>query len=129
MTTLRTRGIDHLNLEVMDLDKTVSFYKKLLGFDVLEDMPSDNGKIIGDKNAKLAIYEKKSFQGHKKVGFHHIGFNIENFDDVAQQCRDLGIDILYGGEVRWPGSRSIYIKDPNGYELELTEVWGAALHA
>jgi hypothetical protein len=29
--------------------------------------------------------------------------------------------------VAWQKSRSIYIKDPNGYEIELSEVWGGGL--
>ncbi len=128
MTALRTRGIDHLNLQVKDLEETVRFYDRLLGFKILEDIPADNGKIIGDENAKLALYESKSFGGYEKRGFHHIGLNIENFDDVERACEELSVEVLYGGEVKWPGSRSVYIKDPNGYELELTEVWGAGLH-
>ncbi len=128
MSMLQTTGIDHLNLEVADLKKSVEFYEKLFGFEVLEDCPADNGKIIGTKAAKLCLYETPGFQEYRKVGLHHIGFNIENFDDVERRCAELGIDVMYGGTVNWPGSRSIYIQDPNGYELELTEVWGAGLH-
>ncbi len=129
MTALRTRGIDHLNLEVANLDDTIAFYDKLFGFKVLEDLPADNGKIIGDDTAKLCIYETGNIKKYEKFGFHHMGFNIENFDDVEARCKELGIEIRYGGVVRWPGSRSIYIRDPSGYELELTEVWGAGLKA
>lgn len=129
MTALQTKGIDHLNLEVADLQKTVDFYDKLLGFKVLEDCPSDNGKIIGNNSAKLCVYETGTFNRYEKLGLHHIGFNIENFDDVEARCKELDIEILYGSVVDWPGSRSIYIKDPTGYELELTEVWGAGLKA
>ena len=127
MPQLRSKGIDHLNLDVQSLEKTLDFYGKLLGFRELEDLPDDNGKIIGDANAKLAIYEKKDFPIYEKHGLSHIGFNIDNFDDVEAHCTEIGAEILYGGVVRWPGTRSIYVKDPNGYELELTEVWGANL--
>ena len=127
MASLRSKGIDHLNLHVKNLKQSIAFYEQLLGFTELEDLPEDNGKIIGDKSAKLAIYENADFGGHKKIGLNHIGFNIENFGDVEARCKELGIEILYGGVVRWPRSQSIYVKDPNGYELELTETWGAAL--
>jgi lactoylglutathione lyase len=33
----------------------------------------------------------------------------------------------YGGSVQWPKSRSVYISDPNGYEIELAEIWGGGL--
>jgi catechol 2,3-dioxygenase-like lactoylglutathione lyase family enzyme len=130
MTALQTTGIDHLNIEVADLDKTVAFYKALLGFEVLEELPADNGKIIGNDSAKLCIYEAEGFSGYRnKVGLHHIGFNIKNFDDVKARCDELGVKILYDTVVQWPGSQSFYVKDPSGYELELTEVWGAGLKA
>jgi len=129
MTSLQTAGIDHLNIEVSSLDETVRFYNDLLGFEVLEDCPADNGKIIGNDRVKLCIYETGDFGPYSKKGLHHIGFNIENFDDVENRCKELGINILYGGVVQWPGSRSFYIQDPSGYDLELTEVWGANLVA
>ncbi len=127
MPQLRSNGIDHLNLHVQSLEKTVDFYHRLLGFRELEDLPDDNGKIIGDAKAKLAIYEVEGFPHYEKHGLSHIGFNIANFDDVEGRCSEIGAEILYGGVVQWPGTRSIYVKDPNGYELELTEVWGADL--
>jgi len=30
-----------------------------------------------------------------------------------------GIEIQYGGEVEWPHSRSWYVFDPTGYEIEV----------
>jgi hypothetical protein len=29
------------------------------------------------------------------------------------------VQILYGGEVDWEKSKSVYMVDPNGYEIEL----------
>ena len=64
---------------------------------------------------------------YEKVGFSHVSFHIENFEEIEHKCRELGIHIKYNGVVNWPGSRSIYIEDPNGYEIELAEKWGGDL--
>jgi len=124
---LKTTGIDHINLEVVDLDKSVNFYRELLGFEVLETFSEPKGQIIGLKEAKLALYETARFTKYDKCEFLHISFHIENFNDIEKKCAEMGLNIKYDGPVKWPHSRSIYIEDPNGYEIELAEKWGGAL--
>jgi lactoylglutathione lyase len=124
---LIVNGIDHLNMEVINLNETVEFYSRLFGFTVKMEQPEENSKIIGNEKVKLCLYETGGFQGYTKKGFHHFGLHIENFDDVMQKCTDMGLEIFYGGPLQWEKSTSIYIKDPNGYEIELTEVFGGGL--
>jgi len=40
--SLNTTGIDHLNLDVKNLNQTVEFYNKLFGFTVLKEQPEEN---------------------------------------------------------------------------------------
>ena len=124
---LITTGIDHVNLQVSNLEKSIEFWKELLGFDVLETIPEQKGAIIGTKAAMLALYEKENLGRIKKHGFSHVSFHISNFDDAVQLCEEKGITILYEGVVRWPYSQSLYIKDPDGYEIELSQKWGGAI--
>lgn len=124
---LQTSGIDHVNLQVRDLDESCKFWHDLLGFDVLEDMPSQRGRIIGSSKAKLALYENPNLCSDHEDGFSHVSFHIENFDEIEKHCAKLGIEIKYNGTVQWPKSRSVYISDPNGYEVELAEKWGGGL--
>ena len=124
---LIVNGIDHLNMEVINLNETKEFYNQLFGFTVLKEQPEENSKIIGNEKVKLCLYEIDDFQGYTKKGFHHFGLHIENFEDVMNKCTEMGIEIFYGGPLKWEKSTSIYIKDPNGYEIELTEVFGGGL--
>jgi len=124
---LKVNGIDHLNMEVINLNETVEFYNKLFGFEVIKEQPEDNSKIIGNDKVKLCLYETEDFHGYTKKGFHHFGLHVENFEDVIHKCTEMGIEIYYGGPLKWEKSSSIYIKDPNGYEIELTEVFGGGL--
>ena len=55
--TLETTGIDHLNLHVNNLEESFRFWERLLGFVILEEIPSKQGMIIGNRAAKLALYE------------------------------------------------------------------------
>lgn len=125
--TLITTGIDHINLQARNLTESCNFWFDLLGFEVLEDMPKQGGKIIGNLKAKLALYENPALPAERSDGFSHVSFHIENFFDIEKKCEELGLEIKYGGTVQWPQSRSVYITDPNGYEIELAEKWGGGL--
>lgn len=124
---LKTSGIDHVNLQVRNLDESCRLWQDLLAFDILEDMPSQGGRIIGNAKAKLALYENPNLAPEREDGFSHVSFHIENFDAVEERCAELGIEIKYSGAVQWPKSRSVYVSDPNGYEVELAEKWGGSL--
>jgi len=124
---LNSVGIDHLNLDVKNLEHTVEFYNKLFGYTVLKEQPEENSKIIGNEHLKLCLYQKDEFEYYEKNGFNHFGLHINNFEDVVQKCKELDIEIYYGGPIDWERSSSIYIKDPNGYEIELAKEFGGGL--
>lgn len=126
---LKARMIDHINMKVKNLDESVKFYKNLFGFIIKQeenqnkiDAPS---KIIGNDSIKLCLYEVPDMS--PEGGIAHFGFNVENFDEVISKCEELGVKILYDGVINWEKSKSVYIVDPSGYELELGEVSGGGL--
>jgi len=129
MTNLEARSIDHVNMKVKDLAQSVQWYKDLFGFEIKQeenpnkiDAPS---KIIGNDSIKLCMYEVPDMS--PEGGIAHFGFNIKNFDEVIKKCEELGVKILYGGIVDWDKSRSVYVVDPSGYEIELGEISGGGL--
>ncbi len=129
MNNLKATSIDHVNMKVKDLEKSVEFYKNLFGFEIKQeenpnkiDAPS---KIIGNDSIKLCMYEIPDMS--PEGGIAHFGFNIANFNEVITKCKDLGVQVLYGGIVDWDKSKSVYIVDPSGYEIELGEIPGGGL--
>ena len=129
MSNLKATSIDHVNMKVKDLEKSVEFYKNLFGFEIKQeenpnkiDAPS---KIIGNDAIKLCMYEIPDMS--PEGGIAHFGFNIANFNEIIQKCEELGVEVLYGGIVDWDKSKSVYIVDPSGYEIELGEISGGGL--
>jgi len=121
--------IDHVNMKVMNLEKSVDFYKNLFGFKIMKeenpnkiDAPS---KIIGNESIKLCLYEDS--QMSPEGGIAHFGFHIRNFDEIMKKCEELNVEVLYDGPVEFEKSSSIYIKDPSGYDIELSEISGGGL--
>ena len=127
--SLIATSIDHVNMKVKNLQQSVEFYKNLFGFDIKQEMNPNKAdapsKIIGNDKIKLCLYEISDMT--PEGGINHFGFNILNFARVLEKCEKLNVEILYGGPIDWEKSRSVYIKDPNGYELELGEVDGGGL--
>ena len=129
MNSLKATSIDHVNMKVKNLEQSVKFYKNLFGFEIKQeenanklDVPS---KIIGNDTIKLCMYEIPDMS--PEGGIAHFGFNVANFNEVIEKCKELGVEVLYGGIVDWETSKSVYIVDPSGYEIELGEVPGGGL--
>ena len=127
---LQATSLDHVNMNVKDLEKTVEFYKKLFGFEIRKDDNSPNkldvpSKIIGNDSIKLCLYEDP--QMSPAGGIAHFGFHVANFDAIMNKCKELDVEVLYEGPVEFEKSKSVYIKDPSGYDIELSEVSGGGL--
>ena len=127
---LEATSMDHVNMNVKDLEKSVEFYKNLFGFQTRKEDNSPNkldapSKIIGNNSIKLCLYEDP--QMSTDGGIAHFGFHIANFDQIIDKCKEFNVEVLYGGPVEFEKSRSIYIKDPSGYDIELSEVSGGGL--
>ena len=126
MSIVRAGSIDHVNMSVRDLDKSVAFYSKIFGFTVKKDQPDMRSKIIGNDRIKLCLYEDPEI--HVEAGLNHFGFHVDNFDEVIRICIDHGVPVLYGGAVDWEEkTKSVYVTDPTGYTIELSNTPGGGL--
>ena len=124
--TLRAGSIDHINMSVKNLKESVEFYSKLFGFTLKKDQPDMASVIIGNDRIKLCLYQDPSLQ--IEAGINHFGFHIDNFDEIEFLCVDLGVEVLYAGQVTWEEkTKSLYIVDPNGYTIELSKTQGGGL--
>ncbi len=129
MSNLKATSIDHVNMKVKNLEQSVKFYKDLFGFEIKQEENANKldapSKIIGNDSIKLCLYEVPDMS--PEGGIAHFGFNSENFNEVIEKCKELGVEVLYGGIVDWEKSKSVYIVDPSGYEIELGEISGGGL--
>ena len=122
---IEATSIDHVNMMVKNLAKSIEFYDQVFGFTIRKDQTEDNSKIVGNDRIKLCLYEDANMS--PDGGISHFGFAVENFDEIVANCEKLKVPILYGGAISWEHSRSIYIEDPSGYVIELSEIAGGGL--
>ncbi len=123
---MKVLGLDHINLSIHDLDKSVSFYKNLFGFEIKEEGISHGERwaIIGISNVVLlALYETKEKQNYGS--FHHFGLAVDHFDEFLARAKvqNVKVDLLYD----YPRSKSAYVTDPDGIEIEIASKFGGGL--
>jgi catechol 2,3-dioxygenase-like lactoylglutathione lyase family enzyme len=122
--------IDHLNLSVKSLKDSVQFYSKLFGLKVKEEGHSSAGNpyvIIGSPNSfYLCLYENPGVEAEQGP-FNHFGIHVEDWEKLEKILEREGIEVKYDGVINYPNSKSIYIDDPNGLEIELSSKFGGDL--
>ena len=136
---IKVKGIDHLNMTVNSLEESIEFYNKLFGFEVVEDsrrddiVPNKLGTpyaVIGVKGAAYLVLHQSPKQGNGQdnsapTRLAHMGFHVEDFDTLMDKLQSFGVSFRQGPAiVKWDHSRSIYILDPSGHEIELVENFG-----
>ncbi len=135
---IRVNGIDHVNISVSDLERAMAFYESTFGFRLVEDGRSRTESpfviMSAGGRAFLALHESSRVAAPSRPFINHWGFVVGDIDLVRRKLADHEVKIQDGdsesGGVRhWPHSRSIYVYDPDGHEIELVEVFGGGLAA
>lgn len=124
---IRILGIDHVAINVRDLDKAVDFYTKVIGLKITEREPSKPGieyfldcgpSLIGIIQAKdMSISHQFENEG---LGANHFSFRIHarDFDTMIKNLEKhlVSIEFAKKREKSW----SLYFYDIDGNKLEVT---------
>lgn len=119
--------ISMITLGVGDLEKSIEFYEKGLGFPRMDSPPSLafftlNGTWLGLYGREaLAEDAQVSPEGSGFAGFalaHNVSSEQE-VDEVLEQARTAGAMIVKQGQKVFWGGYSGYFKDPDGHLWEV----------
>jgi catechol 2,3-dioxygenase len=116
--------IGHVVLKVRDLDRSLAFYRDLLGFRVAGEM--SNVMIFltatGENHHDLALLrvgDSAPSPLATAVGLYHVAIQLRDWDAVQRAHAVLSERGLLRGAVDHGVSRSLYTADPDGNEIEL----------
>jgi len=130
----------HVCVRVGDLDRSVHFYRDLLGFEERSRHDGTGGPsamMLGNPGAELhavflerdgTIVELQTIEGDGPAvtdgvrrGLSHIGFLVTDLDAVLARLRAEGATVIESS--RWEdaelGSAVIFVTDPDGARIEL----------
>ena len=126
-------GLDHLNLRVADLERSLAFYGGVLGMrEVKRNTRADSSVSLLALRAGNCVVFLQPSPGYtppaddKDSGLDHYSLEIEAYDPtaLADYLRGKGVEIVTGPAKRWGGhgdGTSIYVRDPDGHEVELKQ--------
>jgi catechol 2,3-dioxygenase len=116
--------IGHVVLKVRDLDRSLAFYRDLLGFQVVSEL--SNVMIFlsaGHGNhhdlALLRVGQQAPSPVPTAVGLYHVAIQLADWEAVRAAHALLTERGLLKGAVDHGVSRSLYTADPDGNEIEL----------
>jgi catechol 2,3-dioxygenase len=135
MPAIEVKDLGHIVLYVRDLERSVAFYRDVLGFRQIMPVPGDEGGLrfpaaafsssSGRTHHELLLIEvgadaQPQPEG-RRVGLYHFGLKIGDSDDQLRQAlarlREAGV--VVAGTSDHTVTHSLYILDPDGNEIEL----------
>ena len=140
-------GVHHVSVTVSDIDKSIAFYRDILGLKLLYPPEESGGKEIskgvrvkgakmmtailraGDDAIELIQYIAPKGKPYDRlpcdIGNMHIAFRVPNINKSYNELKDKGvkfntlpIEIADGPMKGWLWN---YFTDPDGAQLELVE--------
>src|SRR6266581_7300129 len=117
----------HTRYRVQDLEKTVSFYKDVLGLKELRRHTSGRGSQLvflkaphGDEEIEICKFDES---GPIMVGpdLTHLAFEVDDLEKFAKEAARKGYPLSDGPHKTSGGSAIAFIDAPEGYEIELIQ--------
>ena len=123
----------HTMVRVKDIDASLRFYTELLNMKLEKKKRLDDCELYflndeeGTTQLELTYNDETPENGYDLgSGFGHFAFSVKSLEKIKKKLHNLGYEYLYEPfDLTGKGTKIAFIKDPDGYEIELIEkvVW------
>jgi catechol 2,3-dioxygenase-like lactoylglutathione lyase family enzyme len=129
--------IKHIAISTQDVEKTARFYIDVFGLKEVGkvDSPGASGYYLSDGDINLAILNFKNNavagaeRGKDFSGIHHIGFQVESLDEIADRLSaagsaprdDVNQALGVGRGARHGGNVEVKYNGPDGVMVDVSE--------
>ncbi len=114
-------GFDHVDLRVRNREKLRRFFVEQLGMDVIGEGEDHTFLLFGDQVLGL----RDAAPGTRTGGIDHIALRVGSWTGLRSRVRRARIEVA--GEKERDDSRSLFLKGPDGLQVEL--VWRPEPHS
>ena len=136
---MRSSGVHHVDLVVSSIERSLPFYRDLLGplgWHRIGEVEGEQGETIwylSGPGTAIGLREARTEGDYDRyrVGLHHLAFEASSrgaVDERAEWLRTQGIEIESEPEeyAYVPGYYAVFFYDPDGLKLEIVYVPGLA---
>lgn len=125
--TQMVKKLLHTRYRVTDLEKTVTFYRDVLGLEETRRQTSSRGSQLvffkapgSDEEIEICKFDQS---GPVVVGpdLTHLAFEIDNIEQFAREAAEKGYPLSDGPHPHGNGGAIAFIDAPEGYEIELIQ--------
>lgn len=139
MPPIAIRNLNHAVLYVRDVERSVDFYTRAFGFEVVQRLGTQAAFLrspIGDNHHDLGLFSvgaEAPSAPRGSVGLFHLAWEVPTIEDLASAREVLAELDALGGQSDHGASKSLYGSDPDGNEFEVMwavprEDWGSYEH-
>jgi lactoylglutathione lyase len=121
------RKLLHTRYRLNDLEKSVDFYKRVLGLEEVRRHKSPRGSELvfmkapeSDELIELC-YFPSSGPVQVQPDLTHLAFEVDSLEEFGKHLTSLGLRFSDGPTVKPDGSGFAFIDAPEGYEIELMQ--------
>jgi len=132
--------LNHAVLFVGDLERAVSFYERVLGFEVMIREPRADAAFLrasaSENHHDLGLFGVGAAappQIRGGIGLYHLAWQVDTIENLASARRTLQDESALTGESSHGATKSLYGADPDGNEFEIMwmlpcDAWGDHEH-
>jgi len=119
------KKLDYAIVFVSDMDRSVAFYRDVLGLPLKFDSPkwsefSNEGSLIALHPAD-SVNPEGADQGRKPAGSCHLGFGVADLDAFHKHMLANKVKVLQAPKKEDFGRLAVYA-DPDGLPISVTEM-------
>jgi lactoylglutathione lyase len=122
----------HTMIRVLDLEKSIDFYTRLLGMTLLRRKDYESGRFTlafigyGDESQSTAIELTHNWDQKEPYtigsGFGHLAIGVRDIYGACETLAKEGVKLPRPpGPMKHGGSVIAFIEDPDGYKIELIQ--------
>lgn len=121
----------HTMLRVGNLERSIAFYEQALGMRLLRRKDYESGRFTlaflgyGEESDTTVIELTHNWDTSEYSlgnGYGHIAIGVDNLEQAYQHCLECGATAKVAPKVFGSGTRLAFVKDPDGYDVELIEL-------
>jgi lactoylglutathione lyase len=124
----KAKKLLHTRYRVDDLERTVKFYRDVLGLEEVRRHKSPRGselvflKTPGSEELIELCHYPASGPVKVQPDLTHLAFEVDSWQEFGKHLQKLGLKYSDGPHMKPDGGGIAFIDAPEGYEIELIEM-------